>query len=63
MPNISGGKEEERQTMLITCDYRLQSLYRVCSPNLKSVAVALPERWTKLQNLKVGQCDLDYIPI
>jgi len=31
------------------------------TPNLKSVAVAIPERWTKFQNLKVGQCDLDYV--
>jgi len=24
------------------------------------VTVAITERWTKFQNIKVGQCDLDY---
>jgi len=33
------------------------------TPNLKSVAVAISERWTNFQYLKVGQCDLDYIPL
>jgi len=34
------------------------------TPNLKSVAVglAIPEAWTKFQNLKVGQGDPDYDP-
>jgi len=35
----------------------------MCTPNLKSVAVAILETWTKLQNLKVGQGDRDYDPL
>jgi len=34
----------------------------MCLPNLNSVAVDIPETWTKFQNLKVGQGDLDYDP-
>jgi len=30
--------------------------------NLMSVAVAIPETWTKFQNLNVSQCDFDYDP-
>jgi len=35
---------------------------RYWRPNLKSVAVAISLRSTKFQNLKVGQCDRDYVP-
>jgi len=34
----------------------------MCAPNLKSVAAAIEETWTKFQNLKVGQGDVDYNP-
>jgi len=37
-------------------------MYAMCTPNLKSIAVANPVTWTKFQNLKVGLRDLDYDP-
>jgi len=35
----------------------------MCTPNSKSVAVAIPERCMKFKSFTVGQCDLDYVSI
>jgi len=48
--------------VVFACSYNYSSL-SMHTPNLKSVAVANSKKWTKFQYLKVGQCDLDYIPL